>query len=107
MDPKNPKLFHLLVVLGASLTAGAIEACSSGGSGDIDPQAQKDAEADRADGYGHIADPGGPDAYPRISELEAGRADVYPKISADPPPKDAAIDAVDDYANIMPAQGDI
>jgi hypothetical protein len=106
MDPKNPKLFHLLVVLGASLTVGSIEACSSGGSGDIDPQALKDAEADGA--YAKISVDGAPsDAYAKISELEAGRGDVYAKISADPPPKDAATDAVDDYANIMPAQGDI
>jgi hypothetical protein len=108
MAPKNSKLFHLLVVLGASMTAGAIEACSSGGPGTVDPQAQKDAAADGEIDYQKISykagdaagDVRGNDVYQNISPYipDASGSDVYVTIGYQ----------ADAYPHISPPpQGDI
>jgi hypothetical protein len=107
MDPKNSKLFHLLVVLGASMTAGGIEACSSGGPGTVDPQAQKDAAADGNVDYQKISYKAedasrdvGKDVYQNISPYipDGSPSDAYPTIGFN----------ADAYPHISPPpQGDI
>jgi hypothetical protein len=108
MARKPSKLFNLLVVLGASMTAGsAAVACGGGGAGDVDPQAAKDAANDArggGDAYGRISSDVSPaDAYPTIKEdpRDSGNGDVYAHIGF---PMDAGQDV---YANISPYPGDI
>ena len=45
MNRSSNKLFHVLVVVGASMT-GAAAACGGQASGDVDPKAAQDAAAD-------------------------------------------------------------
>jgi hypothetical protein len=111
MSDRHNKLFHVLVVVGASMTGG----CGGATAGDpVDPDAARDAAADARDASGDAADDhyvgispppcgalGGPPCdggYPHTAPADAG-TDSYVGISP-PPPPDAGEDG---YPQIAPA----
>src|SRR5690242_20121656 len=104
--PTETRLFHALVVFGASLTGGvAINACTSGG---VDTTAVSDASADgeyaKISDYGKISTPRCPDSnpncYPKISPLQC--------LNGKPPPcdSDAGADAAHSDAGADAAPSD-